>query len=53
MKEFNIYFSDLSDDAKKELMEFVGVKNPKEMNWDEDLVPLAVIVGFEEDIEEI
>ena len=47
MKTFNIYFSDLSDDAQKELMELVGVEDPKEMNWDADLVPLAM-VDFEE-----
>lgn len=40
--EFEIYFSDLNADAQKRLLEFVGVDNPKEMNWDIDMCPIGV-----------
>ena len=42
MKEFEIYFSDLNEDAQQRLMEAVGITDPKEMNWDMDIVPLAI-----------
>lgn len=48
MKTFEIFFSDLNENAQKELLEFVGEDDPKEMNWDVDLVPLASF-DFEED----
>jgi hypothetical protein len=40
--EFNIYFSDLNEDAQKRLMEVVGITDPKDMNWDIDMCPIAV-----------
>lgn len=46
--EFEIYFSDLNEDAQQRLMETIGVTDPKEMNWDIDLFPIA-IYEFEED----
>lgn len=51
MKTFYIYFSDLNEDAQKELLDLVGAKNASEMNWDLDIVPLAS-VDFEEDKED-
>lgn len=39
---FEIYFSDLNEDAKKRLLEDVGIDDPKEMNWDMDVVPIAL-----------
>ena len=42
MNDFEIYFSDLNDEAQHRLMVAVGIYDPKEMNWDLDLVPLAV-----------
>ena len=41
-KEFNIYFSDLNEDAQKRLLKMVGTESPKEMNWDIDITPIAV-----------
>ena len=41
---FNIYFSDLNKDAQERLMELVDIEDPKEMNWDVDIFPLAVVV---------
>ena len=40
-KEIPIYFSDLKEEAQKKLLEAVGAADPKEMNWDIDLVPLG------------
>ena len=42
MKSFKIYFSDLNEDAQKRLLDFVKVNNPKEMNWDVDVYPIAI-----------
>jgi len=39
--EFNIYFSDLNEEAQKRLLEIVGVNNISEMNWDKDIEPIA------------
>lgn len=35
-----IFFSDLTEDAQRRLLEFEGVESPEEMNW--DVVPLAI-----------
>jgi len=40
MKEFEIYFSDLSETAQQELLDLVGIDSPAEMNW--DIVPIAM-----------
>ncbi len=45
--EFNIYFSDLNEDAQKRLMDAIGIKDPKEMNWDIDISPLTSYVFVE------
>lgn len=42
MVSFEIYFSDLTPEAQKGLMELVGITDPSEMNWDVDMCPLAV-----------
>lgn len=42
MKTFNIYFNDLNDDAKKRLLNFVGEKDASDMNWDLDIIPIAI-----------
>lgn len=39
--DFEIYFSDLKEDAQKELLKSTGVKNPEEVNW--DVSPITVI----------
>jgi len=38
-----IYFSDLTPGARKELLELMGINSPADMNWDEDLQPIAFI----------
>lgn len=50
MKTFEIFFSDLNEKAQKRLLDFVGETDPKEMNWDADLVPLSSF-DFEEEAE--
>ena len=41
MDDFNIFFSDLKEDTQRRLLEAIGIADPREMNWDFDLVPLA------------
>lgn len=48
----DIYFNDLSDKAKAELLDAVRVKDAKEMNWDIDIVPLATLDFELEDLDE-
>ena len=52
MKTFAIYYHDLNEKAKKELLEFVGETGPSEMNWSDneymDIFPLA-FYDIEED----
>lgn len=39
--EFNIYFSDLNEDAQKRLLNAVGAETASDMNWDMDVVPVT------------
>lgn len=39
---FEIFFSDLNEDAQKRILEAVGETDPKEMNWDIDMCPIAL-----------
>lgn len=48
LKTFYIYFSDLNEEAQKRLLEAVGASDPKEMNWDLDILPIA-FYDFEEE----
>ena len=50
MNTMEIYFSDLTPDAQARLLEAAGISNPKEANWDSDIVPIAT-VDFESDDE--
>ena len=50
IKTFEIYFSNLNEDAQKQLLELVGIKDPAEMNWDIDMCPLGIL-EFEEESE--
>ena len=42
MKTFEIYFSDLNEDAQKRLLEAVGAETSADMNWDIDMCPIAM-----------
>lgn len=48
---FEIFFSDLNEDAQKRLLEAVGIDDPKEMNWDIDMCPIA-IYELDKEVEE-
>ena len=50
MKTFEIYFSDLNEDAQKRLLEAVGTETPADMNWDIDMCPIAMY-DFETEID--
>ncbi len=41
--EFEIHFNDLNEDAQKRILEAAGIEDPKEANWDLDIVPLAIV----------
>lgn len=43
MKPIEIYFGDLIPKKQKELLDAVGVSDPKEMNWDIPTFPIAVV----------
>ncbi len=43
MKSFNIYFSDLNQEAQKRLLDTFDLSSPKDANWDSDIMPIATI----------
>ena len=42
MNTFEIYFSDLNEDAQRRLLEAVGAETAADMNWDIDMCPIAM-----------
>jgi len=38
---FEIYFTDLTEEAQKRIMDAYHIKSPAELNWDRDFVPIA------------
>lgn len=42
-KQFEIYFNDLNEKTQKDLLEFVNAKDAKEMNWDMNVIPIAIL----------
>ena len=43
MISFVIYFTDLNKEAQQALMDAIGISDPREMNWDSPMVPLAIV----------
>jgi len=41
MEQIEIYFEDLNEEAKKKLLDFFGIKSPKEANL--DVFPLVTL----------
>lgn len=39
--EFNIYFSDLNEEAQKRFLEAVGVEDVSELDWDVNINSIA------------
>lgn len=48
MKTLDLFFSDLSDEAKKEVLDFLGISSPAEANLDLDILPLTTLELHEE-----
>ena len=48
MKTFEIYFSDLNEDAQRRLLDAVGADSASDMNWDMDIIPISSF-DFEEE----
>lgn len=42
MQTFEIFFSDLNEDAQRRLLKAVGAETPADMNWDIDMCPIAM-----------
>lgn len=51
VKKYEIFFSDLNEEAQKELLEDTGISDPKEMNW--DIFPLTSYEFFDIDDDHI
>ena len=47
MKTVELYFNDLNERGQKKLLEVVHAEKPSDMNWDMDILPIAMI-DFEE-----
>lgn len=49
---FDIYFSDLNPEAQQRLLDMLEIKDPSEMNWDMDILPIAMYTTIleEEDV---
>lgn len=43
---FEIYFSELDKETQEALLEYFGIRNAEEMNW--DVFPIAIIERGEE-----
>lgn len=52
MKSVEIYFSDLNKEAQARLLDAVNAETPADMNWDMDIIPIAVLDFEEEDEDE-
>ena len=50
MTQFELYFSDLTEQAQEELCKKAGIEDPDEMNW--DVFPITTI-EFEDEDEEL
>lgn len=48
MKEVELYFSDLNESGQNKLLEAVNAEKPSDMNWDMDIIPIAIL-HFEEE----
>lgn len=47
-----LYFNDLNKAAQKVMLESAGIDDPKEMNWDMDVLPIAFAAMPEPDNDE-
>ena len=49
MITYEICFDDLNENAQKELLDLLKLDGPEDMNWDNRIVPLAIL-DFEEEL---
>ena len=47
-----LYLDDLNEEAQKIMLESAGIDDPKEMNWDMDVLPIAFAAMPEPDDDE-
>jgi len=45
VKEFEIYFNDLTEKAQKELLQMAEIETPQDANWDGYWPIASVIIG--------
>jgi len=45
MEGFEIWFDELNEDTQKYLLNFYGIEDPKEMNW--DVIPVTTVYRCE------
>ena len=50
-EEFEIYYTDLVEEAQQELLNAFGITDPKEMDW--DTTPIATISLIHDDEEDV
>lgn len=43
MPTLEIYYSDLVPEAQARALEAAGIRDPKEANWDMDIIPVAIV----------
>ena len=43
MEELKIFFSDLNEETQQRVLKFYGIADPKEGNFDSDIVPLFIL----------
>lgn len=53
MKSVDIYFNDLTPEAQDEVLKAASIKDPKERNWDINIIPLATLDFEDEDEGEV
>lgn len=48
-KTFELYFTDLTEEAQKEILEKAGVESPEDMNWDSFPITTIEFEGDDDD----
>ena len=48
MEELKIFFSDLNEETQQRVLKFYGIADPKQGNFDSDIVPLFILECPEE-----
>jgi hypothetical protein len=43
VEQFEIYYSDLNEDAQERFLDYMGFDDPSEGNYDSDILPIAIV----------